>query len=173
MACSVIPVNGFGKLWRENGAVRSKLACPSAPEISVTPAAEQHFQGGYMFWRGDTHTIYVFIGTQPGHWYQFADNWQETDPTPVIDTPPPGLHVPVRGFGKIWSTYSGLRQSLGWATDVETNITAAWEGFSGGSMMWTADRTIRVLYDDLEHTVDVFQDTFVTPTSQAIHKNNP
>jgi hypothetical protein len=120
-------VNGFGKLWREQASVRSKLGCPTAYEIAIQRAAEEHFQGGYMFWRGDTNTIYVFVGTNlGGSVYEYQDTWLEDDPTPVPGpTPPSGLYAPVRGFGKIWSTQPGLRQALGWATDQETGVTGA------------------------------------------------
>src|SRR4051794_7386925 len=46
MPCSVSPRNGFGKLWRENTDVRSRLGCATAEEWGIINAAEQHFQGG-------------------------------------------------------------------------------------------------------------------------------
>src|SRR5207302_8294342 len=125
----------FGKLWRESAGVRSRLGCPTASEIGIQRAAEEHFQGGYMFWRGDTNIIYVFIGTNNhGDVYQVADTWQDGDPTPPSGPiPPRGLYEPVRGFGKVWASDSGLRQALGWATDQESGITGAWQPFAGGS----------------------------------------
>lgn len=123
-----------------------------------------------MFWRGDTHTVYVFVdgGTgTTGNWYQFADTWVDGEPTPVTETPPTGLYVPVRGFGKIWLENPGLKQALGWATDTETSVTSAWEAFKGGSVIWTADQKIRVLYDNAGHTWEMYHDTYATPTPQV------
>ncbi len=124
-----------------------------------------------MFWRGDTKTVYVFLGGATGDWYEFEDTWQDTDPTPAPLGAPAGLYEPVRGFGKIWRDYPGLRQSLGWATDQETNITAAWEAFQGGNMIWTSStRQIRIMYDDASRTYETYQDTFNTPTPAAANR---
>jgi hypothetical protein len=162
--CNIMPVNGFGKLWWEHSDVRYGLGCPFAAEIAIQIAAEEHFQGGYMFWRGDTNTVYVFVGTGArGDVYQYVDTWRDGDPTPVPgETPPSGLYAPVRGFGKIWSSDTGLRQALGWATDRETAITGAWQSFASGSALWTSDRIIRVLYDN--STWESYPDNYVTPT---------
>jgi hypothetical protein len=45
-------------------------------------------------------------------------------PEPSI-TAPSGLHVPVRGFGKVWREGTGakVRERLGWATAPETVAT--------------------------------------------------
>ena len=64
--CSTTPVSGFGKLWNENSVVRSRLGCPEESETAIQAAVEEHFQGGYMFWRGDTHTILVFLSNNVG-----------------------------------------------------------------------------------------------------------
>ena len=96
-----MPVSGFGKLWTENAAVRRGLGCPRADEIGIQRAAHQRFQGGYMFWRGDTGKIFVFVGTaNTGYWEMYDDTWKEGDPEPV-ETPPSGRYAPVRGFGKL------------------------------------------------------------------------
>jgi len=162
-----MPASGFGKLWREHEDVRSRLGCPTAYEIPIQAAAEEHFQGGYMYWRGDTNTIYVFVGTNfSGSVYQFEDTWQDDDPTPVPGpTPPPGYYAPVRGFGKVWLANPGLRQALGWATDQESGRTGAWQPFAGGNGLWTSDRVIHVLYDD--GTWESYPDNYVTPTPAA------
>lgn len=164
-ACSIQPVNGFGKLWSENASVRSKLGCPSAHELGIQLAAEQHFQGGYMFWRGDTKTVYVFLGGNTGEWYDLEDTWQDSDPTPApLGNAPAGLYEPVRGFGKIWRDYPSLKQALGWATDEETNVTAAWEAFTGGNTIWVSStKQIRVMYD-AGNRYETYLDTYGTPT---------
>ncbi|MEO5952282.1 MAG: zf-HC2 domain-containing protein, partial [Chloroflexia bacterium] len=108
--CSLMPVNGFGLLWNTNPAIRSKIGCPNAEEFAILDAVDERFEGGYMFWRGDTKKIYVFFGNPNqdtlGTWAEYDDTWAEGDPlpTPVLGTkaagtPPEGKHVPVRGFG--------------------------------------------------------------------------
>ncbi len=166
-ACSSTPVSGFGKLWNGNPVVRNGLGCPEESESAILAATQQHFQGGYMFWREDTHVILVFLNgaSDGGTWVSYTDTWRESDPTPVPSTPPQGYYEPVRGFGKVWHADPGLRQRLGWATDQEAAITGAWQPFAHGNTLWTSDRYIRVLYDDF--TWSGFVDTYATPTPVA------
>src|SRR5206468_10146222 len=135
----------------------------------IQRAAQEHFQGGYMFWRGDTNVIYVFTGTDgSGEWHQFVDTWLDDDPTPLPGpVPPSGLFTPVRGFGKVWRENPGLRQALGWATDQEVGITAAWQSFPSADALWTSDHVIRLLYDG--GTWASYPDTYVTPTAVPVH----
>jgi hypothetical protein len=163
-----MPVNGFGKLWRENASVRDRLDCPIAAELAILEAADQHFQGGYMFWNGQTRTIYVFLGdtgsSTGGTWISFPDTWVDGEPTPEpVGTPPAGMYAPVRGFGKLWHEMPGLRQMLGWAVDQESGVTGAWQAFQNGNALWTSDKIIRVMYDDGTWTRHA--DTYVAPTA--------
>ena len=118
--------------------------------MAVQAATQQHFQGGYMFWREDMHTILIFLqgAADEGTWVSYEDTWREGDPTPAPSGPPAGFYEPVRGFGKIWHADAGLRQRLGWATEREIAVTGAWQPFAHGKMLWTNNRYIRVLYDD-------------------------
>ena len=77
------------------------------------------------------------------------------------------MYAPVRGFGKIWSENSGLRQSLGWATEPETSVTGAWQPYGQGNMLWISTKTIFVMYDD--GNWESFPDTFVAPTPANNH----
>jgi len=145
-----MPVRGFGQVWRSDASVRKGVGCPAAPEGAVTPTAYQRFQGGFMFWRGDTRTIYVFVGGPTdtyGVWHQFPDTWQEGDPLPS-KTPPAKLYAPVRGFGKIWYNNEPVQIALGWALEQESNTGAVWQQYERGNALWTSDRTIRFLYSD-------------------------
>lgn len=149
--CSTMPVRGFGKIWKTNTQVKSKVGCPTGTEADIPQAAQQRFENGLMFWRGDTHTIYVFVGAQNdsyGVWHQFADTWQDTDPTPQPTKAPAGLLEPVRGFGKVWRNNPEIRQQLGWAIEQEWNITAAWQTYERGYALWTSDKVIRFMYAD-------------------------
>jgi hypothetical protein len=162
-----MPVSGFGKVWRENPSVRERVGCPTAPEYGLLVAAHQRFQGGYMFWRGDSRTIYVFMGgpnDTVGVWKEFPDTWQEGEPLPTPTVkPPPGLHAPVRGFGKLWQTNDSIRLALGWALEPEEAVTGAWQPYERGNGLWTQDRVIRFMYSDGIWVR--FEDTYVPPTS--------
>ena len=169
LPCGIMPVNGFGKLWHDEQFVRTRLGCPTAAEWAIINAAEQHFQGGYMFWNGDTKTVFAFINGNPGVVYTIADTWQEGDPNPPsVGTPPSGLFQPVRGFGKIWYENPALRQALGWATDQEAGVQAAWQPFAKGNGLWTGDRTIRVMLDQ-DNSWYSYRDTYSTPTPTTNH----
>jgi len=84
-----MPVNGFGKIWDENAKVRDRIGCPTAAEFSLPGAAQERFEGGYMFWRMDIKKIYVFYGNPNtdtvGVWAEYDDTW--SDGTPVATTP--------------------------------------------------------------------------------------
>ena len=144
--CTITPVLGFGRVWSTYSNVSSRLGCPTAVEVS-TWAAEQSFQGGYMFWRDDTDTIYVLYNN--GTWQSFADTWtsgeQESDPSIV---PPYGLFQPKRGFGKVWRDNAAVRSTLGWATTEERGFQGSAQSFNGGTMLFSNTRGIMVLYSD-------------------------
>jgi len=144
--CAIMPVLGFGRVWSSYSNVNTRLGCPTATEVS-TWAAEQSFQGGYMFWRDDTDAIYVIYNN--GTWQSFTDTWtsgeQEWDPSIV---PPYGLFQPKRGFGKVWRNNPGVRSTLGWAVNEERGFQGAAQSFNGGTMLWSSTRGIYVLYND-------------------------
>lgn len=170
--CGIMPVNGFGKIWDSNPVVRNRAGCPTAYESAISLAAGERFQNGYMFWRGDTQTIYVFIGgpnDTVGTWASFPDTYRDGDPTvQPLATPPAGLYAPVRGFGKIYynETIEGMsiQQALGWAVEPETNTTAAWQPYENGYALWTADRVIRFMYSK-DYLWMRFADSYVAPTA--------
>jgi hypothetical protein len=144
--CSITPVLGFGRVWNTYPNVRSKLGCPTEVEKGVW-AAEESFQGGYMFWRDDTKVIYVLYNN--GTWQSFNDTWTTGQPeTDTSIVPPPGYYQPKRGFGKVWRDNSSVRSTLGWATTEERGFYASVQQFSGGLMFWSNVRGIYVLYSD-------------------------
>lgn len=164
--CSIMPVNGFGKVWSENPNVRQKLDCPAAHEQAIKEGAYQRFEFGYMFWRGDTRAIYLFVGGSNdtvGSWSEYRDTWQEGEPLSA-HLPPSGLYVPERGFGKLWRTNDAVRRALGWAVAPESEVTAAWQPYKGGSALWTSDRMIRFMYND--GIWERFEDKYIAPPKQ-------
>jgi hypothetical protein len=84
-----------------------------------------------------------------------------SQPTPV--TPPPSgcAITPVLGFGRVWSSYAGVRAKLGCPTDSEKGIWSAEQAFQGGIMFWREDtRAIYVLYNN--GTWQTFTDTWTS-----------
>jgi hypothetical protein len=161
-----MPVNGFGKVWRENQQVRERVGCPTDVEQALSLAAQQRFQGGYMFWRGDLRKIYVFVGgpnDSIGTWRVYDDTWVEGEVEPLPSrTPTPGYYLPVRGFGKLWNANPDLQIALGFAIEQEQATTGAWQPYERGYALWTADKVIRFLYNDGLWVR--FEDTYVAPT---------
>ena len=114
----------------------ARVGCPytyffGTPEHEVCPVGEatqvagafQSFQGGYMFWRGDTGEIYVLLAGGFPSLQRYQDTWAEGETFDVGESPPAGLYQPVRGFGKVWATQPGVRNQLGWATAEERGYT--------------------------------------------------
>lgn len=179
--CSIMPVNGFGKIWNEDSSVQSRLGCPQEAEYAILAAADERFEGGYMFWREDTKRIYVFIGDPnndlTGTWLEYSDTWVEGTPLPTpqgtpgvrgSNIPPIGKYAPVRGFGMIWRADPVLRERLGWALEPEQAVTAAFQTFEGGYGLWTSDKVIRIMYRQPGARENIwmrFTDTFVSPTA--------
>ena len=125
--------------------MRNKLAA-HANEKSVW-AAEQAFQGGYMYWREDLQDIYVLYNN--GTWQSYDDTWTSAEPewdTNIV--PPAGYYQPKRGFGKVWRNNGGVRNGLAWATTEERGFNASLQQFEGGVMLWSNLRGIFVLYND-------------------------
>jgi len=144
--CAITPVLGFGRIWNSYSAVRTKLGCPTANEKSVW-AAEQAFQGGYMYWREDLQDIYVLYNN--GTWQSYDDTWTSAEPewdTNIV--PPAGYYQPKRGFGKVWRNNVGVRNGLAWATTEERGFNASLQQFEGGVMLWSNLRGVFVLYND-------------------------
>ena len=63
------PVRGFGKLWREQPDVRTRLGWGTAPESGLISAAIQPFDRGLII-RSDTNTVRVLYSN--GAWEQYA-----------------------------------------------------------------------------------------------------
>ena len=118
--CAIAPVR-FAAIWADR---RDRLGCAVEAEREVA-LAEQGFERGRMFWRGDNREIYVL--RDDGTWRAFADTWQEGQPQDNPDlTAPPGLFQPKRGFGKVWrEELGGPASQIGWAREEERERSMA------------------------------------------------
>ena len=136
--CAVVPVR-FSAIWADR---RDRLGCPTEAEREVA-LAEEAFERGRMFWRGDSGEIYVLHDDHT--WRAFADTWQEGQPQDDPNlTAPPGLLQPKRGFGKIWrEELGGPSSQIGWATEEEQGGTGVVQAFGGGAILWSDRGTAR------------------------------
>lgn len=139
--CSFLPPGGFGSVYNNNPDIAASLGCPQGapPDVSSQPAAVQTFQQGIMIWlQGD---IYV-LKAGANQFRHYEDTFLEgTDPANSTETPPSGLFAPVRGFLKIWSTYTDVRTDLGWAINQEVGVQATVMLFARGMMLWLPGRS--------------------------------
>ncbi|MBN1562661.1 MAG: hypothetical protein JXA10_02400 [Anaerolineae bacterium] len=99
--------------------------------------AEQGFEHGRMIWLRHNQQIWVTIQSEDdpkrGDWYCYNDSYEEGEPEIDPDLiPPEGLVQPRRGFGKLWRTNEDLRESLGWATTTEFELTSPYTYIAGG-----------------------------------------
>lgn len=91
-------------------------------ETPVTVAASyQEFESGFMIWRADNGTIYVFGFNGQYQRYTVAEYGLLPD-RPFTEPQPIGRFVPILGFGKVWKN-TAARPLVGWATGPETGYT--------------------------------------------------
>ena len=141
--CAVAPVR-FSTIWADR---RDRLGCPAEAEREVL-LAEEAFEWGRMFWRGDRREIYVLYDDHT--WRAFDDTWQEGQPEddPNLTTPP-GFFQPKRGFGKVWrEELGGPASRIGWAREEERGFTGVVQAFDGGTILWSNLGTAYILYAD-------------------------
>jgi len=105
---------------RPNFTDLPNVGCPTNPAQTVSGAWQMFFMQapgstvsnppGYMIWRSDSRTIYVIPQgdslTGRSEALVYDDTWSEEiseiPPSCAGLTPPTGLQIPVRGFGKVW-----------------------------------------------------------------------
>ena len=95
--------------------------------------AEEPFQKGVMFWREDNDQIYALFSG--GSWGAYTHTWREGDAEETCSSGTP--ITPVRGFGQVWCTASGVRASLGNATAQENGYNGTVQDFERGVVIRT------------------------------------
>jgi serine/threonine-protein kinase len=135
--CMQSPSGGFGGLIFGNPALAAQLGCVIGTATTAT-SAEQAFERGVMIWLSGP--IYVLYND--GRFQRYDDTFVAgVDPERGGETPPPGLLEPVRGFGKVWRTYSDVRGGLGWGLAAEAGGGATIQRFERGWMMDLSQRS--------------------------------
>jgi hypothetical protein len=105
--------------------------CPATARIE-SPAAAQHFEGGWMLYLSDPglYITLFTLGNEPPY-RLLADPLNILRDTSGEVTPPEGLYAPESGFGLVWrgdvEGSEGYREALGWATAPEFGYTAAYQ----------------------------------------------
>ena len=150
---------GFGQIYTRNDPVRDRVGLPAATETKVG-GTYQLFEGGLMFWREDTATIYVLFAGEPGIWYAFADGWVPGMAPGGGAGPAAGQFKPQRGFGKVWREQPEVQKRLGYALSAdEIGTTLVIQQFEHGLMVWTTASgkpMISVLYEN--NTYERYED---------------
>jgi len=142
------PYGVFGEIWREHLEPHRRLGWAKEEECE-TDGAQQFFERGVMIWRKDNGRIYVI--TRDGNWEKYTDIWEEgMDVSSCPDVAPPeGLHVTIRGFGKVWCGQLGASNAeIGWATTPEQPYKVHWQAFENGFMCQGINGDVYVLYKD-------------------------
>jgi len=74
--CSITPINGFGKLWRENNSIRDLLGCARATETSSSGAANQGYVNGKMYFNPvDSQGRRIYIFYNGGSYANYPDTF--------------------------------------------------------------------------------------------------
>jgi hypothetical protein len=113
----------------------------------VSNQAEQVFERGRMIWIENQDQIYVIFedGGSPG-WATYPDNFSEGEPERDDSlAPPAGMDQPIRGFGLVWRTNTGVRDRLGWATSPEIPYEGMYQMDSTEATMYLRARDSNIL----------------------------
>ena len=88
-----------------------------------------------MFWLQPNSQIWLLTTNESGEniWSVYDDSFvegeAELDPRIV---PPAERYQPIRGFGKLWRQNPEVRQTLGWAAELEQGYSTTYKYYHGG-----------------------------------------
>jgi len=143
--CSRSVDGSFAGVYDRYG-MKNDLGCPVNASHSSWSAFET-FDRGIMFWREDRKEIYAL--SNDGRWSEHADQWRESigDWSCPGSAPTKSPPTPIRGFGWVWCNAQGVRDRLGWATDVERGDKRVIQDFQNG-IMFVVEGRVYALYRD-------------------------
>lgn len=144
-ACDVPVAPTFGPAFGGKPELATRLGCALAPGVEVA-AAEELFEGGYVYWRGDIRQVYILY--DDGAWEIVAETWQEGEPERGGEAPPANRVEPARGIGEVWREAPGVRARLGWAREPERGFTGLVQPFERGLALGSPSGWTYVLSGD-------------------------
>ncbi len=159
------PVRGFGALYKGNSAVRAGLGRPLADEQAVQ-LAEAVFERGIVLWRGDERITYVLA--TDGRWTSPSALASTAPSTPTVEPLAETVDV-LQATPKTGRLHESVRTALGRELEPERIFTGAVQAFTRGTMIWSDERIIYVLYTNgrWEQHHDEFTEDTPTPTPTA------
>jgi hypothetical protein len=112
-----------GNQWTVSGFIHPTPLPSPLPDPTIIPshATFQQYENGFMIWRADIGTIYIFglgLGTYSQSSYASLPDNDCTGGAPV------GFVCPINGFGRIWANDTNTRRYLGWAKTTEQGYLA-------------------------------------------------
>lgn len=140
--CCTLPEGVFRDIWQDDPQHQGELGCPVSGHPRILPAAWevqtsfQPFEHGAMIWSdhmGWYGQRVIFVLHPDGTYQRFFDTYDPSvDPISGGESAPAGLVEPMLGFGKVWREEPGVREALGWATEMEAPGAGRFQIFSGG-----------------------------------------
>jgi len=143
------PVTGpFAEVW----AVRQQTIGCKTSESFTGLVAEEHFEGGIMFWREafDDERAPVLFDDGTWRYYEHTRFVEGSPEFSCVDdnTPAQCPPTPKRGFGMMWCDIPELRNRLGNALDCERGYYATMQTFTDGFMLRNDRGLLYILFDD-------------------------
>ena len=145
--CETVP-GPFADAW---ASVRQDIGCKTG-EAFQGFVAEEHFEGGIMFWREDFDHARSPVLYNNGTWRYYTHTpWVEGSPEfSCVDqnTPAQCPPTPKRGFGLMWCDIPEIRNRMGNAVDCERGYYATMQTYTNGFMLLNDQGVLYILFDD-------------------------
>jgi hypothetical protein len=150
--CKVRPceevIGPFAEVW---ATMRQSLGCKTGEPFAGL-VAEEHFEGGIMFWREafDDERAMVLFGDGTWSYYSHTPFVEGSPEFSCVDanTPAQCPPTPKRGFGMMWCDIPELRNRLGNAIDCERGYQATMQTFAEGFILKNDLGSIYILFSD-------------------------
>jgi hypothetical protein len=129
----VIPIDTeFSLNWELDPSIREGLRCPTEPAFAYV-GVNQLFERGVMYYlpSGEIYTFTLAGDARGRLWYAPQ---APPDQGWTVDAPP-GLRMPISGFGAVWKAVDGVRQALGFARTEEQSVSLRLQRFEGGALL--------------------------------------